>query len=695
MAFRDKFHGYAFTLERARWLVHKALAGSAALPRDEDPALAVGLDPEQARAACAGGGVVQIIAPAGSGKTTTLLARTERLLARGISADRILLTTFNRAARDELNARLRQSGLPAMASTFHATGRALMPEYFRARERAPDLTPPQRRRLVGLACKGLSAELEPDELPSRIEDLKLGLLLTPKEALDRPGLTDEERAVALAYQLVEQELQREQRFSFADMIFLPVRHLRKDAAFRAAAQAQFDAILVDEFQDTEPAQQLLVSILAAPQDELTVVGDADQVLYEWRRASVKTVVTFDSYYPGLRRVALATNYRCTPEAVQGAASLISLNTLRFPLTIKHDPDRAAGQEPRAVRVHAADEASVASQLATKLTREVHDAPGANPDEQLKEARRSIAVLARTVDALRPFATAAARSGLRLDGHEQLFESTGALRTIEAYAAVFDHPRTANAADAAIVLRRPGRGLSGEQTVNEFVQGLHDGQAPASAIGHVDEDEWKRDKARRAFVSLTGNLQDAAAFVAAVRNGGLDTHYGHGTADPYTDQLDVLERCSKDAAGHTVASYHQFLFKQADVLRKSYAKGKGLELNTVHGAKGRQWRKVVVVAVDEGVMPHKAALTDGSPEAVEAERRVAYVAMTRATHELSLLHSPAAPSRFLHEAGYLDTAPTEWKPPSVSTVGTGFRTPPARTKLEQDPAPAPDVHFQPG
>jgi len=284
--------------------------------------------------------------------------------------------------------------------------------------------------------------------------------------------------------------------------------------------------------------------------------------------------------------------------------------------------------------------------------------------------------------LRPFATAAARAGLRLDGHEQLFESTGALRTIEAYAAVFDHPQTANAADAAIVLRRPGRGLSREQTVNEFVHGLHDDQAPASAIGHVDEDEWKRDKARQAFALLTGNLQDAAAFVAAVRNGGLDTHYGHGTADPSTDQLDVLERCTQDAAGHTVATYHQLLFEQADVLRKSYAKGKGLELNTVHGAKGRQWRKVVVVAVDEGVMPHKAALTEGSPEAVEAERRVAYVAMTRATHELSLLHSPGAPSRFLHQAGYRDTAPTEWKPPSVSTVGTAFWTPPAQNERNQ-------------
>ena len=160
---------------------------------------------------------------------------------------------------------------------------------------------------------------------------------------------DRSRCVARVYSLVEAEKERVGLYDFDDMIVLAVRLLRSDRRARERWQSAFEHVLVDEYQDIEPAQELLVRILAAPHDDLFVVGDEDQTLYGWRRASVHRMIDLDAAYPALRRVALEHNYRCTPEVVAAGAALIANNRLRFAKPITPAPGRTPGGA-RAIRL---------------------------------------------------------------------------------------------------------------------------------------------------------------------------------------------------------------------------------------------------------------------------------------------------------------------------------------------------------
>lgn len=647
--FVEDLYQHPHTLERARWLVALGLAGSAATHPAEPEIPGNGLDPEQTAAANAAGGVLQIIAPAGSGKTSTLVARVATLLRRGVAPQRLLVCTFNRDAKLELDQRMRAAGLPVKAMTFHGLGRSLLAEEFGALELlSQGFTVPQWQRFAAMVAREHQLDV-PDaaSLPGAIQDLKLGRLQTPAEA-QRAARDQTEEAVARVYELVERENADRGRYLFDDMIFRAVRRLREDHVFRAQAQCRYDAVLLDEGQDVEPAQEILVRVLAAPQDELTVVGDEDQTLYGWRRASVDSMLSFDVAYPGLQRVALATNYRCDRAQITAADKLIRHNRARFPKVI-NAPESRPPAGPNAVRVAALGEEGACGLLPRRLA---------------GHSRGTIAVLARTVNALRPYALAAAGGGLRITGPAELFESSGALRTVEAYTAVFAHPTSAQQEDVAIVLRRPGRGLSDDSFAAALTQALHSGLPLVDAIGTLNvaaSQRWRLDRARQSFGTIA-RATDAQAFIAAIRRDGLDDHYeqaAEASAAVDSSQLDLLARCQDEAKGHTLQSYQALLASRADLLRRSRDDVAGIELTTVHRAKGREWPTVVLVGADEGVLPHHSAVEDDDPktqEGLEGERRVMYVAMTRATQELSILHEPGKHSRFLFEAGLVKTMP---------------------------------------
>jgi DNA helicase-2/ATP-dependent DNA helicase PcrA len=147
-----------------------------------------------------------------------------------------------------------------------------------------------------------------------------------------------QQALGYAY---EAQLADDEILDYNDLIMRAVILLRDGAGAREQWQGRFDQLLVDEYQDIEPAQELLVRILAAPQDNLFVVGDEDQVLYGWRRASVERIVDLDHYYPGLQRIALDRNYRCPEEVVTRSRVLIEGNRRRF----LQSPPRPSSNSP--------------------------------------------------------------------------------------------------------------------------------------------------------------------------------------------------------------------------------------------------------------------------------------------------------------------------------------------------------------
>jgi hypothetical protein len=416
--FVDDGFGYPYTLQRAFHTAMRLHRGEAEARSERVvPAATVSLDAEQRVAVEAHDGVVQVIAPAGSGKTTVLIERVRELLRRGTPAEKILCTTFSRDARVELQERLAAARLGQVeARTFHSLGLWLLREERLARRNGTrQLSLGQWKRLCAVAGRDTGVWVDAADTRGAISEIKLGLLFTPREFRPRAEELPDGAALARIYELYEQQLAEQGINDFDDHVLLAVRALREDGELRQRWQSRFPQVLVDEYQDIEPAQELLVRILGAPHDGFFCVGDEDQTLYGWRRASVRRMIDLDLSYPGLQRVSLAHNYRCPPEIVEASRRLIAHNKIRFPKAIHPAPGRASGGD-RALRLQeTARQAQAAERIARGLA---------------SRRRGQIVVLARTTNLLRTVALACVDAGVMISAPEPVFEPRGARRALE-------------------------------------------------------------------------------------------------------------------------------------------------------------------------------------------------------------------------------------------------------------------------
>ena len=306
--------------------------------RRSDPVLRVPgnprLDPEQAGAVLAGDGVVQVIAPAGSGKTTVLVERVRELMRRGTSADRILCLSFNRDAKAEIARRLVAAGVAdAVVRSFHGLGLAILREEGQLGRRVGEASADELAAVVADARAAVGPGAPPCEVTTArevISDFKLAAMITPAEARAQVSGGDDRQVLhAEIYARYQAILAARGQLDFDDLVAGAVGLLQRDADVRRRWQGRFDRVLVDEYQDIEPSQALLVGILAAPQDSLFCVGDEDQCIYAWRRATVKRIIELDQVYPGLERHALIRNYRCGRRITSASRRLIEHNRIRF------------------------------------------------------------------------------------------------------------------------------------------------------------------------------------------------------------------------------------------------------------------------------------------------------------------------------------------------------------------------------
>jgi len=596
------------------------------------------LDPEQRAAVSSHDGVVQVIAPAGSGKTTVLVSRVQELVARGVPPNRILCCTFNKAAAGELQSRIVQAGIDGVeATTFHAIGRKILKEADLLRGDVLTLTQGQWRRLAKLAMDATEEGvwIEAPAAKEQISDLKLGLMVTVEE-YSRSAIGPAELTVAELYRLYEADLEERGGVDFDDFIFRSVRLLQDDAAARRHWQGEFTAVLVDEYQDIEPAQELLVQMLAAPEDLLLCVGDEDQCLYAWRRASVERVIELDQLYPGLERHALARNYRCPVTVVDASRALISHNQRRFPKDIL-----AAQSLPGTVTLVAA------SDLA---------AQGAFVARTIKGLDQGQAVvLARTTRVLSEIALSLAQAGVRFFGPEKIKRRSGEAAVLLSYLRVLSTPGRARPEDVNSIFRVPNRYLPDEAEVS-VASALRSGLTFSAALARIQVGEqWRRSKLTEAgaLFDRLALTTDAAMLVHLLRtDGGLDRHYGESEQLNPIDKsaVDSLAQWERAAAGMGAAEYAVALDYEAHIIEQHFDPT-AVELATVHGAKGRQWPLVIVAGFEEGEFPHARSLsnTDDPDGELEGERRLAYVALTRASDTLILMHSAQKPSLFIAEA----------------------------------------------
>ena len=437
--------GYAWSLQRLRYLCARDSA-----PRRWPAAnTTMRLDDSQRAAVSAHDGVVQIIAPAGSGKTTVLIARAAELVARGVPAQRILCTTFNKDAQLEMQARLLDAGLhDVRAQTFHSLGFRILRDCDGLRvRRHPHAQPRAVAPAVRSRVEGESRQ--------RVDRAAAG----PRDGQrDQARPADDPAGVPASTPPPTRPARPSRRSTTSTSRSWPARTpttstissscrcagLQRDAQLRERWQRRYDHVLVDEYQDIDPAQETLVQILAAPQDGLFAVGDEDQTLYAWRSASVERIVGLDGLYPGLQRVALDHNYRCPPEVVQRSRQVIEHNRSRFPKPILPADARTLPDDPRPVihQAYASLEAGAAD-VARKLS---------------VSRRGEIVVLARTSRMLRICAEACVAPDVKISAPENVFEPAGARAALESYCRLLGDTRDARPEDVATVFRHPGRGL---------------------------------------------------------------------------------------------------------------------------------------------------------------------------------------------------------------------------------------------
>jgi DNA helicase-2/ATP-dependent DNA helicase PcrA len=521
------------------------------------------LQADQCAAATAPPGPVLCVAPAGSGKTTTLVARIAWLIDSGAAPESICALTFNRRAAEELRERIAAALEPLgegladrlRIRTFHALGLEVLREAGAPTEPLlereavlqavrPDLTPAEHRRL--------------DTVMSRF---KLDLDVDPATIEADPDAGP----VARTFAAYERELERRGGLDFDDLVARSLRLLQRDDAMLAGWRERCSHLLVDEAQDLDRSQLRLALLLAAPANRIFLVGDDDQSIYGWRLADVRRLLGLaESALPGLTRVDLETNYRCPAPVLERSVRLIEHNTERFAKVIRARDDAIGSLR---LAPSAADDVDrIGAVLAG------WPAPTAVEAPLGEAAAPSYAVLARTNRELVPAAIAAVRLGLPFRARELELPLDSELIEPLLGRPLAEPPLLAR----LLAVRRRGR--AEERRVASNLIGW--------SVGHPD----------------------AEALAAAV-----------------TAMREALARLRRDDAPLTLA--------------------------TTHGTKGLEFDHVAVIGLDAGRFPSARSIAEATePErALEEERRLAYVAWTRARRSLTLVYDPGAPSQFLLEA----------------------------------------------
>ena len=542
------------------------------------------LDPDQRAAATAPPGPVLCVAPAGSGKTTTLVARAAWLVATGADPARLAAITFNRRAAEELGARLGPALEPlgvapgtVRVRTFHALGLEILRSAGLPTGPLLDRDAVLRRLLpdADRAARG--------RLDMAISRLKLDLRVDPAALAADPGAGPVARAV-VAY---ERALAASGGLDFDDLVARALRALESDAALLARWRAAIEHLLVDEVQDVDASQLALALMLAAPANRVFLVGDDDQSIYGWRLADVRRVLGLAARLPGLRRVDLATNYRCPRPVIDRAVRLVSVNRERFAKEIRA---RAAAPGRLVLAPCPLDQVRRAERILTIL-------PGGEGSQ---------AVLARTNRELLPAAAIALDRGIP-------FRGNGVTLLLE------------DARVDALLGRAMGSTPAGWSPLLRLGSLARVVERPADGLGPVPPPSARPTLEPEPAQSDEADGTTEAELLAAL--------LAWAARFP---TLDALAAAIVDARARLA------------VLRRDDA---ALTLATAHATKGLEFDHVAVVDMDAGRFPSARTLAESAePErALEEERRLAYVAWTRARRSLFLVFDPAAPSPFLTEA----------------------------------------------
>ena len=642
------------------------------------------LNPQQEVVAEHVDGRILVLAGPGSGKTRVLTARTGRLIRKGVSPASILCLTFTNKARDEMRERIAgvHGGMArkVFISNFHGlcgivlrrmggplgyTDRLTVCDEGDqvdllmqiARKRGIEPTRPQARRL-GLLANDWRENLGTDA------DL---------DAAADGRVTDAELSVVRAYFGV---LRSRNQCDFSGLLSETVRLLREHPDVRGRLQARFRFIQVDEYQDTNRAQNEIVELLADEQDNLLAVGDADQSIYAWRGASPDAIPRFiqkgQAKTGQCRVVKLGTNYRSTPEIIRTADALIKHSADRIP--VEFSTVNAPGEPVKCVRLGTPEEE--ADVVALNIQNVVRDGT----------PFREVAVFYRTNDMSRPVEQALAKRQIpyRVVGSGSYYDRME-VKDVLSMLRFLCNPRDGIA--FARIANKPARGM-GDALIcklEAFAERNDIDLLTAMSRCHEVRDEHDRPLGDAALAACAEGLRvfgidQGGKSVAEVAVELLErTKYDQWLKDRYEEKgeyeargrnVNELVNSIADFCGaHPrcgISDYLQSisLYTDGGDARDDNA----VRLMSLHASKGLEFDVAYVIGVEHGILPHEKAVKDRGETGLEEERRLCYVGFTRARKLLRVTwcqkrqdvfarnrtakYLASRPSRFLAEAGLI-------------------------------------------
>ena len=624
-----------------------------------------GLNPPQREAVLHGDGPLLVLAGAGSGKTRVLTHRIARLIDEGVPPWSILAITFTNKAAREMRERVERlagdMGRDAWILTFHACCARILRRDIDKLGYKPSFTiydADDQMNVIKQLCKSMNLDekrFPPREIRAAISDAK-NRVLSPAEWAKESGEDFRARTISEVYAAYERQLAANNALDFDDLILKTLTLFSEHPPVLAAYQHKFSHILVDEYQDTNMAQYMLVRLIAGESRNLCVVGDDDQSIYGWRGADLRNILEFERDFPDCRVIKLEQNYRSTSNILDAANQVIAHNAGRKEKALW--TDAGEGEKIRVYR--ALDERDEAAWVVRAI------------EGRMKRGARAgdFAVFYRTNAQSRVLEEAMVRRGVpyRVYGGMKFYDRKE-VKDVLAYMRAVANPDDDQSVRRIINEPRRGIGDATIETLAQFAQregmsllsaviSADESVLPARALGAVRKFGALMLDLTQAGISLSAGeflqeVLDKTGYVAAIR--------ASKDPDAQTREENVME-----LAG-AVAEYESqspeggllgFLENVALVtdLDSMGERPEAVTLMTIHASKGLEFPHVIVTGMEETVFPlGRATFEDGL---MEEERRLCYVAFTRAMQSLALTFAVSRmlynqrrnnpPSRFLSE-----------------------------------------------
>lgn len=597
-------------------------------------------------------GPMLVLAGAGSGKTKVLTSRIAGLIENDISPYNILAITFTNKAAKEMKERvvrlIGNSANNIQISTFHSLGLKILKENYKLLGYERNFTIIDSDDVLTIIKKiikdmNLSKDYyNPRELRSKISSAKNEMM-----GVDSFAKVEFDHNVVEVYKRYLNKLKNGNSVDFDDLLVLPIKLFKNYPAILEEYQDRYKYILIDEYQDTNEAQYVLSKLLAAKYRNIFVVGDNDQAIYAFRGANYKNILNFEKDYPEAKTILLEENYRSTQTILNAANSVIKNNKERKDKNLWSNNDIGDKIKYRVVANEKEEASFVASEIKELISKGVKE--------------EDIAILYRTNAQSRIIEEEMLKKNIkyRVVG-SFYFYNRKEIKDLLCYLRLINNPKD----DVSLlrIINTPKRGI-GEKTIDTLTNiATENNISLYEAITSGKELEFKRliedltnDSLTLSLTELIDNILEKSGIKKELTSSKLledeirlenlnefksitksyEEEYGSATLSDFLDEISLVSDMTEHQDGSNRVS-----------------------LMTVHSVKGLEFDYVFIVGMEEGIFPHYNAINDGSSSAIEEERRLCYVAITRAKKELYITSAESRmlfgstsrnlPSRFIEE-----------------------------------------------